>query len=149
MPLFKQLAIRRTAVALVGNAYVEVRIDTYAYPPFWSVNLCDGSTVCVRDVVSAAENDQALTVSKELRYDSRQTVMYLLERSVGTNVAQVEYAPSHVHRGQAVKLRSDSSWSSRGPGPPPASAHAFVLRTPEDDDLGSCVVIRVRVHKLT
>ena len=69
MPFVQELTIRGTAVPLVGNAHIKLRVHVDPDPFVGTEYLRHGAAVRIRDVVTTAENYQALAVKEELLYD--------------------------------------------------------------------------------
>src|SRR6476469_5163695 len=96
----EQLPVWRTAVGLVGDADIQVRVYTDADPPFRPVNLGHCSPIRKRDIVAAAQHYDTLAVTDDLRNHSRLHVVSILERTVYPHISEVEYPSFDIKRGE-------------------------------------------------
>src|SRR5687767_13716906 len=99
MAFFQELAIRRTAVSLVRNAGVEMRIDIYSDPFLGAEHFGHRDTIRVRDVIPTAENDEPLPLRKDLFDDGRVGLVGFFKRGADNDIAQVEQLFLDIERG--------------------------------------------------
>src|SRR6185369_9837323 len=131
--LFEELAVWRATVSLFGDADVEVRINVDADPPLGPENLSHSASICIRDIIAAAQYDQALAVGQYLLDDRGLPVVNFFEAAGNVDVTEVKQTSFYVKRRQAVELLTYRVGSGSGSGSAIVSTDAFVLRTSKND----------------
>ena len=93
MPFFQQLPVRRAAVPLGGDAYVQVGVDIDPDPVFRPENVRHRDAVRIRNIVAAPDHHDPLSVPQKLLHDSAMRIVRIFKGRADLDVSEVEDPP--------------------------------------------------------